>query len=99
MDKITMIEWLHDLRSSTEGMELVKANFEDCDHPYVMTAADLIHEVIMALNNPDLISKQATMAAIEKKMDTVEKADVVLGLAAAMSVVKKMEGEQNEADD
>lgn len=96
MDKNTMIEWLHDLRSATEGMELVKANFEDCEHPHVMTAEDLIHEVIMALNNPDLISKQATMAAIEKKMDTVEKADVVLGLAAAMSVVKKMEGEQND---
>lgn len=96
MDKITMIEWLHDLRSATEGMELVKANFEDHEHPHVMTAEDLIHEVIKALNNPDLISKQATMAAIEKKMDTVEKADVVLGLAAAMSVVKKMEGEQND---
>ena len=96
MDKNTLIEWLHDLRNATEGMELVKANFEDYEHPHVMTAADLIHEVIMAINNPDLISKQATMAAIEKKMDSVEKADVVLGLAAAMSVVKKMEGEQNE---
>ena len=93
MDKITMIEWLHDLRNATEGMELAKANFEDHERPHVMKAEELIHEVIMALNNPDLISKQATMAAIEKKMDTVEKADVVLGLAAAMSVVKKMEGD------
>ena len=94
MDKITMIEWLNDLRNATDGMDLVKANFDDYEHPHVMTAGDLIHEVIMALKNPDLISKQATMAALEKKMDTVEKADVVLGLAAAMNVVKKMEGEE-----
>lgn len=93
MDKSTIIEWLHDLRNATEGMELVKANFENHEHPHVMTVEDLIHEVIMALNNPDLISKQATMAAIEKKMDSVEKADVILGLACAMSVVKKMEGD------
>lgn len=51
----------------------------------------------------EMLKKQDVLDAIMTKIDELEKtntsADVILGLAAAMSVVKLMEGEQNEADD
>ena len=49
----------------------------------------------------EMLKKQDVLDALMNKIRELEKkdakADVVLGLAAAMSVVKKMEGEQNEA--
>ena len=51
----------------------------------------------------EMLKKQDVLKALSAKIDELEKrdakADVILGLACAMSVVKLMEGEQNEADD
>lgn len=86
MDKKEMIEWLWGLGNACEDMELVRTNFDDYRKPLHMTAYKLICEVVGMLENT--ITKQDALNAIQAKMDTVEKPDVVLGMAAAMSAVK-----------
>lgn len=88
MDKKEMIEWLYVLCGACEDMELVRANFKDYRKPLHMTAYKLIYEVVGTLENT--ITKQDALNAIQAKMDTVEKPDVVLGMAAAMSAIKLM---------
>lgn len=88
MDRKEMIEWLWALCSACEDMELVRANFDDYQKPLHMTAHKLIHEVVGTLANA--ITKQDALNAIQAKMDTVEKPDVVLGMAAAMNAIKLM---------
>lgn len=88
MDRKEMIEWLWALGHVCEDMELVRANFDDYQKPLHMTVEELIHEVVRTLGSA--ITKQDALNAIQAKMDTVEKPDVVLGMAAAMSAIKLM---------
>lgn len=95
MSKEEMIEWLKALRKCIDFYAIQKTE-EDLTI-VTMSVDTLIHEVITELQESnDLVSKQAVMDALLAKMDNVDKPDVVLGLACAMSVVKLMEGEQNE---
>ena len=88
MDRKEIIEWLWALRNACEDMELVRANFDDFQKPLHMTVEELIHKVVGTLGSA--ITKQDALNAIQVKMDTVEKPDVVLGMAAAMSAIKLM---------
>ena len=94
MDKKEMIEWLYALCGACEDMELVRANFKDYRKPLHMTVEELIHEVVRTLGSA--ITKQDALNAIQAKMDTVEKPDVVLGMAAAMSAIKLMDDTSQE---
>jgi histone H3/H4 len=96
MDKKEMINWLYALCGACEDMELVRANFKDYRKPLHMTAHKLIHEVVGALESA--ITKQDALNAIQAKMDTVEKPDVVLGMAAAMSAIKLMDDTPQEIE-
>ena len=96
MDRKEMIEWLYALCHACEDMELVRANFDDYQKPLHMTAHELIHEVVRTLGSA--ITKQDALNAIQAKMDTVEKPDVVLGMAAAMSAIKLMDDTPQETE-
>lgn len=96
MDRKEMIEWLYALCHACEDMELVRANFDDYQKPLHMTVDELIHEVVGTLGSA--ITKQDALNAIQAKMDTVEKPDVVLGMAAAMSAVKLIGDTPQEAE-
>ena len=89
MSREEMIEWLKALRECIDFYAIQKTE-EDLTI-VTMSVDTLIHEVITELQKPnDLVSKQAVMDALLAKMDKVDKPDVVLGLGAAISVVKLM---------
>ena len=88
MSKEEMIEWLKALRKCIDFYAIQKTE-EDLTI-VTMSVDTLIHEVITELQKPNDLGKQAVIDALLAKMDKVDKPDVVLGLGAAISVVKLM---------